>query len=72
MTSFRDSWAKFCAAVNLLPRRVEGGGTIRWYRDGKLVREVSAQDYYGEGHVHPEGCTCSALIHRDHVDGVPA
>lgn len=40
--------ARLADAFNKLPRRVEGSGFIRWYRDNKLVREVRAADYYAE------------------------
>lgn len=65
---FLEAWME---AWNRLPRRVEGDGRIRWFRDDTLVCEVSTQDYYGDGHVHPEDCACSALIHDEHVDGMP-
>lgn len=50
-------------AINAVPRRVEGGGTIRWYVNNVLVIEVTTDAYYRGGHVHPEGCECDALVH---------
>lgn len=44
-------------------RRSEGGGVIRWFRDGKLVLEVTTSAYYRDAHIHSKGCTCDALIH---------
>jgi hypothetical protein len=60
MSSVLQAWVE---ARNRVPRRVEGDGHIRWYVDNELVVDVTTDEYYRSGHVHPEGCTCDALVH---------
>lgn len=50
-------------AWNRLPRRVEADGHIRWYVNNALVMDVTSDAYYRDGHVHPPGCACDALVH---------
>jgi hypothetical protein len=45
------------------PRRVEGGGTIRWYIGDECLLAVSMRVYYRGGHVHAKDCPCPALVH---------
>lgn len=47
----------------VMNRRVEVDGFIRWYVGDECVVEVTTQAYYQGGHVHPEDCQCSALVH---------
>lgn len=63
-------FAGFAQAMNALPRRVEGGGFIRWYVGGALVARVTTKAYYRDAHVHPHGCECNALIHDDSFQAV--
>lgn len=65
---WREGWKRVCAIWNQQPRRVEGGGFIRWYDKDELVCEVTTEAYYRKGHVHPEGCPCDALVHNPDFD----
>jgi hypothetical protein len=65
MSEIGKKWAE---AWNKIPRRVEGDGLIRWYIDDKLVCKVTTDEYYRDGHCHPPGCTCDALIHDPEFD----
>lgn len=55
------------AALNALPRRVEGWSRgmhrIRWFVNSQCIADVLSQVYYREGHVHPADCKCDALVH---------
>ena len=53
--------------------RVEGQGHIRWWvhphkvgsEPSVLVRDVTMEEYYRGGHVHPSDCKCDALVHDE-------
>jgi hypothetical protein len=65
MEELRERTRKGIEELNMMPRRVETGGIISWYVNNKLVLEVTGDEYYRGGAIHPDDCQCDALVHDE-------
>lgn len=67
MTAFENMLKAWSAGHRRVEGRAEGDNfsSIRWYYGDKLLRKVATTEYYRDGHIHPEGCTCDALVHDE-------